>query len=64
LIPYVRDGDVQIQTDGLCPFENENPTGNLKNRRRFTQIQRIKNPFDQQKSASKNIVNMLAVVDY
>jgi len=30
LIPYVRDGDVQIQTDGLCPFKNESPTGNLK----------------------------------
>jgi len=30
LIPHVRDDDVQIQTDGLCPFENESPTGNLK----------------------------------
>ena len=35
LIPYVRDGDVQIQTDGLCPFENESPTGNLK---KLTQV--------------------------
>jgi len=30
LIPHVRDEDEQIQTDGLCPFENESPTGNLK----------------------------------
>jgi len=26
----VRDDDEQIQTDGLCPFENENPRGIFK----------------------------------
>jgi len=35
LIPYVGDGNVQIQTDGLRPFENESPTGNLK---KLTQV--------------------------
>jgi len=33
--------------------------GNWKNWRRFTRTQRIKNPFDQRKSAYENIVNML-----
>jgi len=33
--------------------------GIWKNWRRFTRIQRIKNPFYQRKSASENIVNML-----
>jgi len=35
-----------------------------KNWRRFTRIQRIENPFDQRKSASENIVNMLALVAF